>query len=66
MSVTVNEACHHRIVFVDYENGVERCDTTQNSGKKGCGHVFKKFTPQKHVCKQPEGICNDACLEELR
>lgn len=66
MNVIVSSACHHRIVFVDYESGVERCDTTQGDGKKGCGHVFRTFTPQKHECKQPDGVCNDVCLEELR
>ena len=51
------ETCYHRTVFIDYENGVERCDSNG-----GCGHIFKTFTPVKHVCPETDGVCKDACM----
>lgn len=55
------EKCFHRVVAIDYENGVERCD----SGGTGCGHIFREFTPVKHQCPEPDGICKDACMAQV-
>lgn len=55
------EKCFHRRIYIDFENGVERCD----SGGGGCGHVFRTFVPVKHVCPEPDGVCKDACMAQV-
>ena len=51
--------CFHRVVLVDYELGVEKCDNS------ACGHVFRKFEPIKHVCPEPDGVCGPRCTWEV-
>lgn len=55
------EKCFHRRIYIDYENGVERCD----SGGDGCGHIFRQFTPLKHDCPEPDKVCKDACMKQV-